>query len=177
MKWQSKTLLILAVGLIIFYLLTHRGCGGSDTPVMQSDTVYVMGTPDTLIVTDTVIKYVDKPRPYAVYVSTDTSTACDSIRVYENQAGKVTVRDSVRGELLSQRITSVQDTVFINRVDTMRITNTIQLERRFSLYAGAIYDNQLRPFIACDFKRTIVLAGYGLSDKSISVGLGYRLTK
>lgn len=177
MKWQTELSLLLLIACVLAWLFMQKGCG-DDSPVSaKSDTVYVMGRPDTVIITDTVVIETVRPKPYAVYLSGDTVEVCDSIRVYENVAGKVTVRDSVRGELLSQAIRSIQDTVLINRVDTLRITTEIVKQRRFSLYAGAMYDTQLKPFIATDLNRTVIIAGYGLTDKAVSVGIGYRLTK
>ena len=178
MNLRSETLLLILVIIILVWALLQKSCGdGKSRDVVKSDTVYVMGRPDTVIVTDTIRIETIRPKPYAVYIAQDTVEVCDSIRVYENTVGKVTVRDSAHGKLLYQRITSVQDTVFISRVDTMRINTERVKQRRFALYVGAMFDNQLRPFIATDLNRTIVLAGYGLRDKSVTIGIGYRLTK
>lgn len=178
MNRRSEFLLLILIIVILVWALLQKSCGGGkNQDVVKSDTVYVMGRPDTVIITDTVRIETVRPKPYAVYVAPDTIEVCDSIRVYENVAGKVTVMDSVRGKLLYQRITAIQDTVIISRVDTMRITTERVKQRRFGLYAGAMFDNQLRPFIATDLNRTIVLAGYGLRDNSVTIGIGYRLTK
>jgi hypothetical protein len=178
MNRRAELLLLILIIAVLVWALLQKSCGGAkDGDVVESDTVYVVGKPDTLIIHDTVVVESVLPKPYAVYIAPDTVEICDSIRVYENTTGKVTVLDSVHGKLLYQRITAVQDTIIISRTDTMRITNERIKQRKFGLYAGAMYDNQLRPFIGADLNRTFLIAGYGLQDKSVTVGVGYRLTK
>lgn len=170
-------LLILGVCIIVWLLLSD-GCGSKPPKGIERDTVYVMGRPDTVILTDTVYSHIVQPKPYKVYVS-DTVLICDSVRVYVNidNTGKVTVRDSVRGELLSQEIQSIQDTVIITRTDTMKITETIPPKEYIQVSVGMSYQHELTPFLSIGKGRTQVIAGYGLTNKAVMFGIGYRLTK
>lgn len=170
-------LCLLVLGICIMaWLLLGDGCGHKQPRQPHRDTVYVKGVPDTVLIRDTIRTIVKQPIAVRTYVS-DTVFMCDSIRVYANidNSGKVTVRDSVRGYLLSQQIDYIQDSIFITRVDTMRITEYPPLPVRTSLYVGIMFSRQLIPYISVGRGRTQVLAGYGLIDKSIMFGIGYRL--
>lgn len=170
-------LCLLVLGIcIMVWLLLGDGCGNKQTRTPQIDTVYVQGAPDTVIIRDTVRTVIEKPIAVRTYVS-DTVFMCDSIRVYSNidNSGKVTVQDSVRGFLLSQRIDFIQDSIFITRVDTLKITEYPPLPVRTSLHVGMAFSEQLIPYISVGRGRTQVLAGYGLTDKSVMFGIGYKI--
>ena len=145
--------------IAIVYLILQRSCGEPNGNPDKSDTVYVQGTPDTVIIHDTTFKDVIKPVPYKVYHVPDsgkvlsnpeqlTDLTCDTIRVYidsiEDGSCKVIVKDSIRGELLGWSAELYSKAMTITRVDTMKITTTPD---RLRIAVGMGYSNQPFPYV------------------------------
>lgn len=186
MSHKVEAPLLLLIIALFAYALLQKSCDGvKDGDIVKSDTVYVVGTPDTVIIHDTIAYENTTPVPVYVLVNPDSNSAdvsaCDSIRHYTDSvhtaSGSVFVFSQVLGKLQNIRIEANVLSKEITRTDTVFITNERIKQRKFGLYAGAMYDNQLRPFIGADLNRTFLIAGYGLQDKSVTVGVGYRLTK
>jgi hypothetical protein len=165
----------------------HKSCndtGGGG----QSDTVYVAGTPDTVIIHDTTFKEVIKPVPYATYkyirdtielLSNPEQLAdltCDTIRVYidsiEDGSCKVIVKDSIRGELLGWSAELYSKSMTITRVDTLKITT---IPDRLRIAVGMGYSNQPFPYVNLSRGRLNGIAGYQIKDKSLLLGVGYQI--
>lgn len=182
----DRILLLLAITLFV-WILVHKSCndtGGS----AQYDTVYVQGTPDTVIIHDTTFKEVIKPVPYATYKYIRdtfhlagnpellTDLTCDTIRVYidsiEDGSCKVIMRDSIRGELLGWSAELYSKAMTITRVDTMKITTTPD---RLRIAVGMGYSNQPFPYVNLSRGRLNGIAGYQIKDKSLLLGVGYQI--
>lgn len=181
----DRILLLLAITLFV-WILVHKSCndtGGGG----QSDTVYVQGTPDTVIIHDTTFKDVIKPVPYKVYHVPDsgkvlsnpeqlTDLTCDTIRVYidsiEDGSCKVIVKDSIRGELLGWSAELYSKSMTITRVDTLKITT---IPDRLRIAVGMGYSNQPFPYVNLSRGRLNGIAGYQIKDKSLLLGVGYQI--
>lgn len=181
----DRILLLLAITLFV-WILVHKSCndtGGGG----KSDTVYVQGTPDTVIIHDTTFKEVVKPVPYKVYHVPDrgkmignpeqlADLTCDTIRVYidsiEDGSCKVIVKDSIRGELLGWSAELYSKAMTITRVDTLKITT---FPDRLRIAVGMGYSNQPFPYVNLSRGRLNGIAGYQIKDKSLLLGVGYNI--
>lgn len=175
--------IVLTVGVLIGIFLSQKSC--NDESVSGGDTTYITGISDTLIIRDTIRQTIYKPiasttyaPPINNYFSIDS---LDSIRVYTNSivdsSGSVTVRDSVRGVLLSQDISLFSKATYINRVDTIKIT--LPTKDRFRLGVGASLNDslQLGAYVVASKGRFNYMGGYNLKRKSITLGIGLNLIK
>lgn len=183
----DRILLLLAITLFV-WILVHKSCNEPNGNSDKSDTVYVQGTPDTVIIHDTTFKEVIKPVPYATYkyirdtfelLSNTEQLAdltCDTIRVYidsiEDGTCKVIVKDSVRGELLGWSAELYSKAMTITRVDTMKITT---IPDRLRIAVGMGYSNQPFPYVNLSRGRLNGIAGYQIKDKSLLLGVGYNI--
>ena len=190
-KVTDRILLLCAIVLFI-WILVHRSCGEPNGNPDKSDTVYVQGIPDTVIIHDTTFKEVIKPVPYKVYHIPDSGKkvnspeisifsgqldlTCDTIRVYvdsiEDGTCKVIVRDSVRGELLGWSAELYSKSMAITRVDTLKITT---IPDRLRIAVGMGYSNQPFPYVNLSRGRLNGIAGYQIKDKSLLLGIGYQI--
>ena len=160
MNRKSSWLFILgavAVLVLSYFLVVKPGCSapprtGSDTVYTPGkiDTIYIEGTPDTVIRRVAYPVYVE--RPEGQHFGKDSSTY--TIR---NENGSVAVTtypatDSVRIEvdpIIIERQISRVDTMWLHQIDTLRITTTITGDQPW-------YDTFLTGFI------TAVLAVAGV---------------
>ena len=183
----DRILLLLAITLFV-WILVHKSCndtGGGG----QSDTVYVQGTPDTVIIHDTTFKDVIKPVPYKVYHVPDSGKmignpeqlpdlTCDTIRVYidsiEDGTCKVIVKDSVRGELLGWSAEFYSKSMTITRVDTLKITS---YPNKWRIGIGAGVSQGLLLYGSATRGRNQFIGGYDFNSKAPFIGLGLMITK
>ena len=184
----DRILLLLAITLFV-WILVHKSCndtGGGG----QSDTVYVAGTPDTVIIHDTTFKEVIKPVPYATYkyirdtfhLSGNseqlTDLTCDTIRVYidsiEDGTCKVIVKDSVRGELLGWSAELYSKSMTITRVDTLKITS---YPDKWRIGIGAGVSQRLLLYGSATKGRNQFITGYDFNAKAPFIGVGVMISK
>lgn len=174
--------------IAVVYLILQRSCGEPNGNPDKSDTVYVQGTPDTVIIHDTTFKEVMIPVSVKSYLyirdTVELSTSsrllpdltCDTIRVYvdsiEDGTCKVIVKDSVRGELLGWSAELYSKDMTITRVDTMKITT---IPDRLRIAVGMGYSNQPFPYVNLSRGRLNGIAGYQIKDKSLLLGVGYQI--
>ncbi len=182
--------ILLTVAILLFlYISFQRSCDG-DGITGKTDTLYVKGKPDTVIVYDTTFKEVVKPvavrayvyvhdtvnSPETAIISGQLENPCDSIRIYtdsiEDGTCKVILKDSVRGELLGWSAELRSRKMEISRVDTMKITSTPD---RLKIGAGIGYSNQPFPYLHLSRGRIQGLAGYQIKDKSLLLGVGWQI--
>lgn len=184
-KQTDRILLLLAIALFI-YIALQRSCDGGGTGG-SADTVYVKGVPDTVILHDTTLRFVDIPIAVKSYVyirdtvelpDSDRSiiNPCDSIRIYtdsiEDGVCKVILKDSIRGELLGWSAELRSRKMEITRVDTLKIT---AFPDRLRAGVGLGYSNQLFPYLHLSKGRIEGMAGYQIKDKSLLLGVGVRV--
>jgi len=179
----------LFLAALILWLL-WKGCG-TGIPNGQGggdgiDTVFIKGKPDTVIIRDTVISTIIRPKPIIQYVqvfhNNDSGRAyCDTIRVYlsavsDSLGNTAEVKDSVKGVLLSQEIRLIGTTRFISQVDTLKILTTERF--RLDLMGGiAVSPLSLSPFIgmgAISGRKSGIIY-YKPIQQEIGVGVGVRL--
>jgi len=182
--------ILLLVSIILFiWILIHKSCEG-DGNLGKSDTVYVKGNPDTVIVYDTTLKEVIKPMPYAKYryvhdtihLLSNTEQlpdlTCDTIRVYMDSITdgtcKVIVKDSVRGELLGWSAQLYSSSMQINRVDTIKITS---YPDKWRVGIGAGVSQGLILYGIASRKRSNFMAGYDFHSKAPFMGAGVMISK
>lgn len=183
----------------IVYLILQRSCGEPNGNPDKSDTVYVQGTPDTVIIHDTTFKEVIKPVPYKVYHLPDSGKVlsnpellrdhiggvnemidltCDTIRVYvdsiEDGTCKVIVKDSVRGELLGWSAELYSKSMAITRVDTLKITS---FPDKWRIGIGAGVSQGLLLYGSATKGRNQFIGGYDFNSKAPFIGVGLMLTK
>jgi hypothetical protein len=137
---KSRVIWLVLVALIpilvVGYLVTQKGC--NSTPTANTDTLYIPGKTATLYIpgkTDTVTKYVSYPvyieKPAGIHYGKDSSqyNVANLNGSYEVVTFPAT--DSIRIEIepitIEHFITQV-DTVIFHTTDTLKITNTIELE-------------------------------------------------
>ena len=176
-------LMVFIIGVCIGLFLSQRACNDSIIP--PNDTTYIVGKSDTVIIRDTITKTIYKPIANASYPSPVTEPigidSLDSIRVYTNSivdsSGGVTVRDSIRGVLLSQDISLFSKAIYVNRVDTLKIL--IPAKDRLRLGVGAMLNDSLQPsgYIVALKGRYNYIGSYNLIKKQISIGVGINLIK
>lgn len=179
-RHRTNALMIAAIIVAAFFLTRH--CAG-DPESVQVDTLYVKGTPDTIIIHDTAIKYTYRPAPLDSvhnYVHNGVDT-CDDLRVYldslVDSSGTVYVRDSVCGTLLSQVISANFSHKIVRQTDTLTIRQTVSNGYGLKIYAGVNVnnDNALSPYLYLSQNRVAVQIGYDLKNKVPVFGIGYRL--
>jgi len=178
----DRILLFLAIGLFI-YIAMQRSCGDTGGGG-SSDTVYVKGKPDTVIVYDTTYKYVDKPVAVRSYIyvhdtiNLSNNDPCDSIRIYtdsiEDGVCKAVITDSIRGELLGQSISLFSRKMEITRVDTLKITS---YPDKWRIGIGAGVSQGLLLYGVASHKRTNFLGGYDFHSKAPFLGVGLMISK
>jgi len=183
----DRILLLVAIVLFV-WVLVYKSCTGEGGQ-SNSDTVYVKGTPDTVIVYDTTAKESIKPDPVRMYVyvhdtielsNSDKSfiNPCDSIRVYtdsiEDGTCKAVITDSIRGELLGSTVTLYSRKMEINRVDTMKITSHPD---KWRIGVGAGVSQGLLIYGTASHKRTNFLGGYDFHSKAPFLGVGVMISK
>lgn len=181
---------IFAIGVVLGLMLCREGCGGDGGG--SSDTVYVKGIPDTVIVYDSTHKYVDKPTAVTKYKyvhdtihivgnSDIVLDPCDTVRNYtdsiEDGNCKALLNASVRGELLNWSAELFSKSTFINRVDTLKIY--IPAKDRFRLGVGATLNDSLQPggFVLVAKGRYNYLGQYNFTRKRTTIGVGINLIK
>lgn len=185
----DRILLLLAITLFV-WILVHKSCNEPNGNSDKSDTVYVQGTPDTVIIHDTTFKEVIKPVPYATYkyirdtfhLSGDpeqlADLTCDTIRVYidsiEDGTCKVIVKDSVRGELLGWSAELYSKSMTITRVDTLKITS---YPNKWRIGIGAGVSQGLLLYGSATRGRNQFIGGYDFNSKAPFIGLGLMITK
>ena len=149
---SNKTLWLVILGLILIvvvgFLITQKS-GCNPTPEAKTDTLFLPGKTDSVYIPgtkDTITKYV----PYPVYIEKPTGThfGKDSSHYQiANQHGNTEVvtfpaTDSIRVEIepitIEHFITQI-DTLKLHTTDTLKITNTINIESPWydSFWAGA----------------------------------------
>ncbi len=176
--------------IAVVYLILQRSCGEPNGNPDKSDTVYVAGTPDTVIIHDTTFKDVIKPVPYATYkYIRDTfhlsgnpellaDLTCDTIRVYvdsiEDGTCKVIVKDSVRGELLGWSAELYSKSMTITRVDTLKITS---YPDKWRIGIGAGVSQGLLLYGSATRGRNQFIGGYDFNSKAPFVGVGLMIVK
>lgn len=189
----DRILLICAI-LLFVYIALQRSCndaGGGGS----SDTVYVKGKPDTVIVHDTTYKYVDKPTAVRSHpFVTDSSQSfgnpdhlpdignlinpCDSILIYtdsiDDGACKAIFTDSVRGELLGKSIAIFSSSMTISRTDTLKVTS---YPDKWRIGIGAGVSRGLLLYGVASHKRTNFLGGYDFHSKAPFLGVGVMISK
>lgn len=187
----DRILLLVAIVLFI-WILVHKSCGEPNGNFDKSDTVYIKGNPDTVIIHDTTFKEVIKPVPYKVYHVPDVGKmiellsnpeqlpdlTCDTIRVYvdsiEDGTCKVIVKDSVRGELLGWSAELYSKSMTITRVDTLKIT-TIPDKWRIGIGAGV--SQGLLLYGSATRGRNQFIGGYDFNSKAPFIGVGLMIVK
>jgi hypothetical protein len=159
-----------------------------------ADIQYIKGKDSIVYVTVTGDTTIHNPKPSRTYApqltNIDKSDSAkyepcdDSIRVYVtnkvDSSGSIQVADSVQGKLLSTRITSQIQNVYIYRTDTLvkeKIVYkhgaifgpyaSINIGEKTSIVAGAVYSKG----------RAGYMAGYNLQNKYIQVGAFLNLRK
>lgn len=105
-KIKDNIAFILALVVMVLILLK---CNHKPKPAIVStkDTITITKVfHDTIVIKETNVVY--KPKPYKVYVSDTIDNGLDSIRLYKNTydkfGGTISVTDSVRGKLLSNKL-------------------------------------------------------------------------
>lgn len=159
-----------------------------------ADIQYIKGKDSIVYVKVTGDTTVNHPKPTKTYAPNLTnidksdsakSEPCDdSIRVYVtnkvDSLGSIQVTDSIQGKLLSTRITSQMQQVFIYRTDTIikekPINNNgwifgpwakVRSGPETSFTIGGLYAKN----------RTGYIVGYDINTKAVEVGLFYNLQK
>jgi hypothetical protein len=175
--------------LIVLCFSTCYDTSGPDV-IVKKDTMVIKGKPDTLIVRDTIIKTIIKPKPYAVFptpISTDSSLYnLDSIRIYTNDyvddSGHIQVYDSVRGVLLYQSISATLQSKVISKTDTVVIkVDSMILPKPWSFFVGGTIiggQNQANNLFVTGSavnKNKQYQVGYDPFNKSFLVGFGIKI--
>lgn len=156
-------LIAVAVLLLGYFLVVKPGC--STPPHTGSDTVYTPGKTDTLYLKgtpDTVIKRV----PYAVYIEKPQGEhfgADSSLYMVDDEFGSAAVTtypatDSIRIEIepiIIERQISRVDTMWLHKVDTLKITTTIETDQPW-------YDTFLSGFITAILAVAGVIGAFAL---------------
>lgn len=193
MKGFIQDLLIFALAVCCFIVgcqfekKTHEPC-----PQVQ----YIKGKDSIVHDTVTLEKFVEHPKPSRTYApqltNIDKSDSAkyepcdDSIRVYVtnkvDSSGSIQVNDSVQGKLLSTRITSQIQNVYIYKTDTL-------VKEKIVYKHGAIFGPYAKvrsgPEISFSIggmyakNKTGYIAGYDINTKAkaVEVGLFYNFGK
>lgn len=190
MEYKNKIILglsLVIMGLLLF--IKPIGCNKPEHKVskdtLSSKTIYS----DTLIIHDSFP--VEKPVPYAVYLApkdgTIVNSAGDSIRVYKKEYNSkyvsIEVSDSVRGELLSNRLKYTlripKDCVVVT--NDITVHDTIVKAPKFSLWGGLEVGgskttfNNASPYISATIKNKQFTYRYNLLEQTHNIGFGIKL--
>lgn len=185
----DRILLLIAI-LLFIWILVHKSCGEPGGNSDKSDTVYVAGTPDTVIIHDTTFKEVIKPVSVKSYLyirdTVELSSnslqlpdlTCDTIRVYidslEDGTCKVIVKDSVRGELLGWSAELYSKSMTVTRVDTLKITT---YPDKWRIGIGAGVSQGLLLYGSATRGRNQFIGGYDFHSKAPFLGVGLMISK
>jgi hypothetical protein len=147
------------------------------TYIKGKDSIVVKHTHSVDTINKLVPKYV-----YSVDTVRDTVTLVelDSIRLYENynRDSSVLVQSEIRGLLLGSIIHAELKEKTIYRTDTIKLACATKqslrpmvfvnlMDSNLTMGVGGIYTN----------KRSTIMGGYNINNKSITVGYGFSLSK
>jgi hypothetical protein len=111
---------------------------------------------------------------------TITLAELDSIRLYENynRDSSVLVQSEVRGILLGNIIHAKLKETTITRVDTFKLPSVTKASLRPMIFVN-LMDSNLTMGVGGIYtnKRSTIVGGYNLNNKSITVGYGFRLSR
>lgn len=188
---QAKTYLILIFGIVIVSMFLMKGCKYPIPDIEVKPQIVEHYKTDTVFSKDTIVKL--KP---IIKFKTDTIYKLDTIkenvkledlyyvRVYNDSIVddyqsiyyKAKTLGMLRNLSLSYKVK--KHPVLITNTDSIFITKTQPV--RFSIYSGLILDGNkssinLSPFVTFNKDNLSYTAKYGILDKTIGIGVGYKL--
>lgn len=186
-----KDLLILILALIVIVFLLLRGCG-SPSKDLGIPYIQTIETHDTIWAKDTIVQFksIIKPKHDTIY-KLDSSNI-DPKDLFFTRIYNDSLTDSNQTIFYSAKTFGMLDSLNISyRLKIpIEITNTIITTKtdiqfqpsKLSLYTGLeLAGNKasfnLSPFVTLNVNRASIKVGYGVLDKTVQVGVGYRLFK
>jgi hypothetical protein len=179
--WAAIIVLIYLLAMFSFYL--HGKYIKSDAPPQ-----YIRGRSDTTIVIRENFYHETELQPISVSAPDgDSARICDdSLRVYfqtyVDSNSTTEVRDSVRGLLLSREVKTKANQIFVTRVDTLKMTSTIEKNfKRFAAFGILIQSDDLNDRFGAGVslnyntrKNASILLQRDFINKRTAVGVGVR---
>jgi hypothetical protein len=179
--WAAIIVLIYLLAMFSFYL--HGKYIKSDAPMK-----YIRGRSDTTIVIRENFYHETELQPISVSAPDgDSARICDdSLRVYfqtyVDSNSTTEVRDSVRGLLLSREVKTKANQIFVTRVDTLKMTSTIEKNfKRFAAFGILIQSDDLNDRFGAGVslnyntrKNASILLQRDFINKRTAVGVGVR---
>lgn len=149
---------------------------------------YIRGRSDTTIVIRENFYHETELQPISVSAPDgDSARICDdSLRVYFqtylDSNSTTEVRDSVRGLLLSREVKTKANQIFVTRVDTLKMTSTIEKNfKRFAAFGILIQSDDLNDRFGAGVslnyntrKNASILLQRDFINKRTAVGVGVR---
>tara|TARA_R110002126_G_scaffold249043_1_gene391971 strand:- start:3151 stop:3735 length:585 start_codon:yes stop_codon:yes gene_type:complete len=179
---------LVIIGLVAYIILLQQCTGGikCPDPIITSTTKTVTHI-DTVLVHDTVPKYVQLKIPEPVYIYNYDTSRVDSISRYETivedtMLSGVIVSD-INGVLINQNFTyTTKFPQYINtyRIDSVITINTIEEARNFLSIGTEVGGNKasfnISPIVSLYTKKGYTYQyRYGIIDKTHNIGLFMRL--
>ena len=180
---------LVIIGLIAYIILLQQ-CNGGKTPCPNpviTSTTNTVTLIDTVIVHDTVPKYVHLTIPEPIYIYPNDTSRVDSISRYETivedtMLSGVIVSD-INGVLINQNFTyTTKFPQYINtyRIDSVITINTIEEARNFLSIGAEVGGNKasfnISPIVSLYTKKGYTYQyRYGIIDKTHNIGLSMRI--
>lgn len=178
--YSTRNLIDIILVSIIILLLLSNGCNNE-----EQQPTYIKGK-DSIVVKHThSVDSISYPVPYKVLKvdtvrDTVTLVELDSIRLYENynRDSSVLVQSEVRGLLLGSIIHAELKEKNIYRTDTIKLPCATKQSLRPMVFVN-LMDSTLTMGIGGVYtnKRSTIVGGYNINNKSITVGYGFNLSK
>ncbi len=180
---------LVIVGLIAYIILLQQ-CDGGNTPCpnpVVKSTTNTITLIDTVIVHDTVPKYVHLTIPEPIYIYPDDTLGVDSMRRYETIVEDTLVSgiiiSDVDGTLINQDfVYTAKFPQYINtyRIDSVTTINTIEEAKNFLSIGAEIGGSKtsfnISPMLSLYTKKGFTYRyRYGIIDNTHNVGVSMRI--
>jgi len=172
-KYMRNNIIIIGL-IVILFLITFKKCG---VKVTETKTEYIQGKTDTVYTTKTVYA----PGIPVTSVRVVRDTIIDSILIVQANEYVTEYRDSlidmeikqiVQGTLLNTDVKYTANIPSYHRVDTLKITNTIQPK---GIYIGTQFGyRNITPKASYLWDRYQVEAGFNVYNRTPIVGLSVK---
>ncbi len=192
MKEELKTYLLIIFGVVIIVMFLLKGCTNPFPNLndIKPDKIEIREHHDTLWRDTTLIKFksIIHPKWDTIYKNIDSTidlSILEFTKVYED-----TLSDSEQTIYTNANVTGYLNNLDVSyrfkrtpkviiNTDSIFITKTSQ-PNRFSLYTGLRLNGNtnslnLSPYIEFNKNKLSVSASYGLIDKTIGIGVGYKI--
>ncbi len=187
-----KDYLLVIFGIIIIIMFLMRGCSNPFPNLeVKPDRVVIKEHIDTIFRDTTLIKFkeVTKFKVDTIYkdkyITKDELDSLSFVRQYSDTLSDTNQSIFVKSKVLGILLKMDMSYKFKRKPELIKVTDSIFITKysqpnRLSIYSGLILDGNkssvnLSPFITLNKDKISYTAKYGLLDKTIGIGIGWKL--